>query len=151
MSGLTDAISWSGSDVTLILFVVFPPDTKPSFRRPVNVSQPEAVRTYVLEDIDRLIHGRQCHEYDLIFDRVPSDLDSILVSWLESVITAGADFAWFAFEGSFHFNHILTQDVARQIFAVATNHGIELAIEDDYRRGAGWAARLHYLREQIGL
>ncbi|WP_247046020.1 hypothetical protein [Arthrobacter rhizosphaerae] len=117
----------------------------------MNVTEPEAVRAYFLEDIDGLIHGRQCHEYDLIFDRVPSDLDSVLVSWIKSVIAAGAELAWFAFDGSFDFNHILTEDVARQVFAVGTNQGIELAVEDEYRRGSDWADRLSDVRDQLGL
>lgn len=133
-------------------FVVFPEHTKPSYQKPVNVTPPEAVRTYFLEDIDSRIHGRQCHEYDLIFDRVPSDLDLVLVCWIESVIAAGAEIAWFAFEGSFDFNHILAKDVAGQVFAVGNNQGIELAVEDVYRRAPDWADRLSDdLRDQLGL
>lgn len=51
---------------------------------------------------------RSCREYDLIYDEVPRDLDSILAARIAAAILAGADLAWFGFEGSFDFEHILT-------------------------------------------
>ena len=151
MQGLTDALSWSGNAATLILFAAFPDHISPSYRQPMNATQPEAIRTYVLEDPDDLLPGRRCQEYDMVFDRIPPDLEFTVTSWIEAVITAGADFGWFAFEGSFNFNNILTEDVAQQIFAVGTSQGIELALEDHFRRGPVWAARLRQTRAQLGL
>lgn len=151
MQGLTDAVSWSGNGATLILFAAFPDHVSPSYQQPMNTTQPKAIRTYVLEDPDDLLPGRRCQEYDLVFDRIPQDVEFIVTSWIEAVITAGGDFGWFAFEGSFNFNNILTEDVAQQIFAIGTSQGIELALEDHFRRGPDWATRLSQIREQLGL
>ncbi|MDR6688246.1 hypothetical protein J2Y41_003832 [Arthrobacter sp. 1088] len=87
----------------------------------------------------------------MVFDRVPSDLESVLTSWIEWAIAAGAEFAWFGFEGSFDFNHILTEDVGNQICGVGTSEIVALALEDDFRQGPDWGAELSDLREQLKL
>jgi hypothetical protein len=151
VSRLTDALSWSGRDVTLILFAVFPGHAELDIARPMNAPEPEAIRTYHLEDLDACLGGRECHEYDLVYERVPSRLDSVVVSWIEAALAAGADFAWFGYEGSFDFDHILTEDIANQIFAVGSSQGIDLALDDDYRDSPGWVARLVGRRDELGL
>lgn len=143
MQGLTDAASWSGNGATLILFAAFPEQIPPSYRQPMNATQPTAIRTYVLEDPYDLLPGRRCQEYDLVFDRIPPDVEFLITSWIEAVITAGADFGWFAFEGSFNFNNILTEDVAQQIFAVepakASNLPLKTTSAEDRTGPLGYA------------
>ncbi|GAA4985222.1 hypothetical protein GCM10023334_115970 [Nonomuraea thailandensis] len=47
--------------------------------------------------------------------------------------------AWLGFEGSFHFDHLLTADGAHQIYGVCSGGGPpELALEDEERRGERW-------------
>lgn len=152
MSRFTDAVSWSGRGVTLSLFAVFPADGPSALpERAGGQVLAQAVRRYRLEDLDRRLGGRQCYEYDLAFDAVPPDTEALVSAWLGAALEAGAELAWFAFEGSFDFDHILTADVASQVFAVGSSAGIEVAIEDPVRTAAGWAAKIVAAREGVGL
>jgi hypothetical protein len=150
VSRLTDAVTWSGRGAVLSLFVVFPPGLSKLIEGPSGDVASRA-GAYRLEDVDERLLGRECYEYDLSFDGVPPNLESIVVAWLDSALEAGADVAWFAFEGSFDFNHVLTTEVASQVFAVGSRFGIELAIEDRTRLAAGWASKIGELRERVGL
>lgn len=151
VSRLTDAIAWSGRGVTLSLFVVFPARGDGTFAGPLGVDPPRGVQTYRLDDVDMRLRGRACYEYDLSFDGAPANLESIVVAWLEAAVEAGAEVCWFAFEGSFHFDHVLTADVASQIFALGSRHGIELALDDQTRLSAGWPAKILAMKERVGL
>lgn len=149
MSKLLAALSWSGRDTMLSLFVAFPGDPThvlPPDRR----SQPDAVRTYELEDLDGRLPGLSVVEYDLTFDAPPPDLEAVVRGWLQMAIAAGASLAWFAFEGSFDFEHLLTPDIADQIYAVATPEGEELALADDRREGPDWVRSLEAARGALG-
>lgn len=151
MTRLTDAIAWSGRDVTFSLFVAFPSRTTQLVPAPAQIPAAQLIKHYDLEDVDHHLRGRSCCEYDLIYDEVPPDLESIVVSWISTALSAGADFAWFGFEGSFDFEHILTSDVANQLFAVGIPEGIQLAIDDQYREGPEWAALVGSMRDRLGL
>jgi hypothetical protein len=152
VSRFTNAVSWSGRGVTLSLFAVFPADASVTSLESVGGEvQPRAVRQYLLEDLDRRLGGRQCCEYDLAFDAVPPDTEALVSVWLAAALDAGAEFAWFAFEGSFDFDHILTGDVASQVFAVGSKASIDVAVDDRARTAAGWAAKVTAARERAGL
>jgi hypothetical protein len=149
MSRLEEAVSWSGRDVILILFVVWPSDPGASVPTHGSGTGPIAVRAYGLEDPERRLGTREMYEYDLVFDRVPEDLREVVSSWLTAVLAEGAEAAWFAFEGSFDFEHLLTNDVAGQVFAVADVGTLLLALDDEQREGPGWAQSLSAVRERL--
>lgn len=151
MSQLDDALSWSGIDAVLIMFVVYPRELTIDVPRPDTPSDSSVVRWYDLDDVEGRLLGRSCREYDLVFNRTPPNLESVISAWLTEALLAGAECAWFAFEGSFDFSHIWTEDTATQVFAVGTRAGIELAIDDEYREGAEWAALLESLRADLDL
>jgi hypothetical protein len=151
MSRLVDAISWSGRDVILSLFMAFPSGATLNVLAPAAITEARSIRQYDLEDPDHHLSGHSCREYDLIYDDVPPDIESIIGSWIVAAIAAGADFAWFGFEGSFDLEHILTGDVADQLFAVGTKEGIELALEDEQREGPGWTSFITSTRDRLGL
>jgi len=150
VSILTEAIAWSGSGVMLSLFVLFPTEGGSTFAGPIGDLPPRGVKTYYLEAPDERLRGGECYEYDLLFDIVPANLESIVVAWLQAAIEAGADVCWFGYEGSFHFDDLLTADIADQVYAVGSRHGIELAIEDQTRSSERWAAKLPALKERVG-
>jgi len=75
----------------------------------------------------------------------------VVLAWLDAALVAGADVAWFAFEGSFDLDHVLTADVASQVFAMGSQRSIELAFDDRTRLATGWAAKVVDLREHVGL
>lgn len=151
VSKLLAALSWSGRDLMLSLFVAFPHDRSAHLSVPKGASQPGAVRTYDLEDPDGLLPNLSCVEYDLTYKDPPPDLELAVCGWLRAAMSAGASIAWFAFEGSFDFEHLLTPDVADQVYAVATPEGMTLALEDKQREGSDWAASLEAARRRSGL
>ena len=151
MSKLLAALSWSGRDTMLSLFVAFPHDGSAHLAAPVGASQPGAVRTYDLEDADDRLPSLSFVEYDLTYNAPPPDLELVVRGWLRAAISAGASLAWFAFEGSFDFEHLLTPDIADQIYAVATPDDESLALVDELREGADWVASLDAARRNSGL
>lgn len=152
MSRFVDAVSWSDQGAVFSLFTVFGAAAPPGVLKQARswASSP-TVCVYHLEDLDKRLGDRQCYEYDLVFDAVPLDIEVHAKSWLRTALEAGAEIAWFAFEGSFDFNHILTADVARQVFGVGDGAGIELAVEDQVRASGDWVARILEVRKRAGL
>ncbi|MET4158145.1 hypothetical protein [Agromyces sp. PvR057] len=148
MTRLIEAISWNGLDVELILFGIWParrPEANPHLAaQPV----PNSLRTYAMEDLDDHLPSRDCFEYDLVFEAVPDDLESTVTAWLQAAIAAGAEIAWFAFEGSFHFEHVLTPDVASHVYAIADSTGVHLGLDDDMRNSTNWVLELTATRER---
>ncbi len=57
--------------------------------------------------------------------------------------------AWCAFEGSFSFDHLLSADVAKQVYAAADAAGAHLAIDDRTRYSAEWSDRVTSLGQQL--
>lgn len=151
MNRLLAALAWSGRDTMLSLFVLFPRDEPTSLSRPVGVSSPTTVRTYALEDLDARMPSVTCVEYDLTYSDPPPDLALVVRCWLQAAISAGALVAWFAFEGSFDFKHVLTPEIADQVYAVATPDGNQLALADEHREGPDWVASLEAVRRHSRL
>jgi len=138
-----------GPDAVLSLFLVGDAE---SVSRPPRVSgpvPPREARSYHLDDPDRRLGSRAAYEHDLIFDRVPGDLELVVASCLRSAIDGGAQVAWFAFEGSFHFDHLLARDIAPQVYAVADRDGIHLALDDALRTGQTWAMEVEAVRTRL--
>ena len=148
MTALAAAISWGGTNVVLSLFVVWPTAERRAVAPPA-LAHPAEVRTYDLDDDGGYLGSKSVTEIDVVFRVVPPDLDQLVQAWLASSMAAGATVAWFAFEGSFHFEHLLTADVADQVYAVADAHSVALATDDDHRATAGWAARLAVFRRAL--
>lgn len=146
---LRAAISWSGTDVVLSLFVVWAIGANGEVVPPSEPTQPRLVRTYALEDEGEILGGRRTSEIDLIFDDVPEDLDRLVEAWLTSSIRSGGAVAWFGFEGSFDFEHILTADVSDQVYGVAVPDFIALAMDDKRRTSDAWASQLADARRTL--
>lgn len=143
------ALTWSGSHATLSLFLVAKskPDLKLSFER----TQPKQVRSYDLEDVDGVLMGRQVFEYDATFETIPANLDEYLSLCLQEALKNGAEVAWFGFEGSFDYEHLLTPEIATQVYAVADSAGAALAVEDQVLASDGWRDRVAAARGRIGM
>lgn len=91
---------------------------------------PVEVRTYLLED-ERDVLAGYVWEYDVIYREVPADLQRVIRQCLQAAQSAGAHVAWFAFEGSFHFDHLLTKEIANQVYAVCDEEGVSIASDDE--------------------
>lgn len=146
MERLRAALTWSGTDVTLSMFVVTPH----SATAPLDFSgahAPARLRSYELDDEAGILRGRHLYEYDLVWTDFPPDLDKLVTDCLVSALSQGADIAWFGFEGSFDFEYLLHPEIASQVYAVAAGEAVRLALDDDYRASEDWRRLLAGLRD----
>ncbi|KQQ94607.1 hypothetical protein ASF62_11095 [Leifsonia sp. Leaf325] len=146
-----NAISWNARDVELLLFVIWPSRNTAGIPLLTAEPTPDGLRSYFLEDPDIHLPGRDCFEYDLVFESMPDDLASVVTAWLSAAIKTGAVIAWFAFEGSFSFEHLLKADVANQVYAMADSDGVQLALDDATRHSMEWISAQSDARTRIGL
>jgi len=145
-----DALGWSGSGYTVSVFVVVDSLTPPPLRFETETVRPFSVRTYYLEDEEHVLGGLRTYEYDLSFKELPRGLRSYLEDCLRQACDSGAKLAWLAFEGSFSFEYILTNEVADQIYGVcATNSKPVVALDDAMRESTPWKAELNRFRESL--
>ena len=145
MDRLRSAVAWSGSDVTLSMFVISSHAAAP----PVELQNrciPDRLRTYELDDEADVLGGQHLHEYDFVWKDLPSGLDEIVTACLTSALRDDAVVAWFGFEGSFDFRFLLHPDIAGQIYAVAADETVKLAFGDEYRSSDEWRRLLAELR-----
>ncbi len=80
---------------------------------PAARTQPLRVRTFTLQEGEgrHLLGARVCTEYGLLYTCVPADAAQIVTEVLSEALSAGSILAWGAFEGSFHFDHLLTAHI----------------------------------------
>lgn len=149
MRTLSDLIAWSGSDtIVLSLFVAVRASDSSDPSMAVEGLVPNEVRKYALERHEAG-DGLEIHEYDAYFDVVPSNLVEYVAGCLHEALSLGAVVAWFGFEGSFHFDHLLTPDVARQIYGLADESAISVVSSGAALESAGWADRVSSARDQL--
>lgn len=146
-SRLIEALSWNIKTVELCLFVATPADNTVAAPHGSGKA-PEKILAYTLEDPYVPLPGLWVDEYDLIYSTVPDDIDAIVRNWLAAAIDRGAVLAWFVSEGSFHFQHILTADIARQVYGATDQVAAELALGDDHRRSPQWAATITQMKDR---
>lgn len=149
MKRLLAAVSWSGIDVTLSMFVISSRSEMPQFEPPELEIGPDDLRRYELHDEAGALGGRHVYEYDLVWKELPDDLVTVLTAGLLAALREGAGVAWFGFEGSFDFEYLLHPDVASQIYAVANPDVIRLALDDEYRCSSAWRDFLAEIRERM--
>lgn len=148
MGTIYDALAWSGSGATLSMFVVARAQEAPSLDLVSARSSPTRVRAYRLDDDAGILGGFAVFEYDAQFADVPEDLEAYLKSCLRDAIRHGAIVAWFAFEGSFDFECLLTPEIAAQVYAVADDDGVAIAT-DAQLESEGWRARVAEARQRV--
>lgn len=150
MDRLHRALTWSGKNAILSLFVITGADQAPPLTPPARYA-PEVLRTYRLEDAEGRLGERNLFEYDLIWEGLPERIAELVDAWIRSAIEQGADLAWFGFEGSFDFEHLFSRSVAPQIFAFGIASEVHSALEDAYRLSDRWAEKLEEVRNRLRL
>ncbi|MGW5560015.1 hypothetical protein ACWER9_22675 [Micromonospora sp. NPDC003944] len=88
---------------------------------------PLAVQTYSLERDDPYACVT---EYDLVFDELPPDLHRYLAHCLRVACAVGETVVWLGFEGSFHFDHLLSEAAAPQVYGVCAPGGEPVVAPD---------------------
>ncbi len=140
MSRLEDALTWSGSGAVVSVFVATPVGTDPALDLVVGDIRPSSTSVFRLEqDPPRPWPRLDVDEFDAGFDALPAGLDDYVGTVLQRALDLGAVVAWCAFEGSFHFEHLLTDDVAQQVYAVAAPEvGVCVRLDDAARTHPAW-------------
>lgn len=148
MTGLRDALQWSGKPV-ISLFVVAPKGAS----RQIDVTGLEgvtSVRRYALEDESRVLGDMETYEYDLTMEALPDSMEGVLEELLRRACRAGGRVAWLGLEGSFDFQHILTADVAEQIYGVCVDETeLEVALDNEARTASAWREQLAAARRAL--
>lgn len=150
MTTLERAITWSGTDAELDLYVITAslPVAEPSFA--FASETPHRVTTFLLEDEFGALGGLFLTEYGIYFDDIPHDLSAYLRSCLDVVGSGGARTAWFGFAAGFRFDRLLDQADVTEIYGILDSKGeISLALTDDDRDDPAWADRLARIHRQI--
>jgi hypothetical protein len=74
---------------------------------------------------------RVVYEYDFDFDTLPVKLTPQLEACMSTACRNPGSVAWLAFEGSFHFDHLLTDDVAGQVYGLCAHGDVPLVVVED--------------------
>ncbi|GAB4102226.1 hypothetical protein GCM10028790_12440 [Micromonospora taraxaci] len=116
-SDLASGLRFAAQPVVSV-FVPGTPVVSPNFV--FGGTTPAEVRTYSLEQDDPpgSFPCARVTEFDLVFDVLPADLGHYLEDCLKVACSASASVVWMAFEGSFHFDHILTEAIAPQVYGI---------------------------------
>lgn len=131
MNRVLDAICWDGTAPTVSLFVISAAQEAPDVASAWGDDVPRRTRTYCLEDDRPEPNLPPVYEYDFEFEIIPVGLQQYLESCLRMACERAGSVAWLAFEGSFHFDHILTESVADQIYGICATGDSPLVVLDD--------------------
>jgi hypothetical protein len=130
---INDAICWDGVYATLGMYVVYNDPSRNgalSFESG-DISPVKAVKPFVLEDEAQILGGRTLVYYEVKLRAIPTDLQNYLQFCIRQAFQRRAVFLWFAFDGAFDFDHILTDDVANQIYCVVGPDEVFMAALND--------------------
>ena len=147
MPSLDEMIAWSGSGAVLSLFVVVSPAIELAPAMSAAGYVPNEVTRYEIEPVGNTA-GFRVFEFDAHFDVVAEHLSPYLAACRHEALGCVALVAWFGFEGSSHFDHLLTPDIDEQIFGVADSSGIGLVTDACQLSDDGWAQRVATAKER---
>ncbi len=131
MTRVLDALRWDGITPVVSMFVVSPSQVTADLAGMWHVDELQSLETYRLEDDRQGTNSTPVHEYDFQLATLPADLQQRLENCLRAACEIPGSVAWLAFEGSFHFDHLLTEDVAGQIYGVCASGESPVVVLDD--------------------
>ncbi|MGW2274161.1 hypothetical protein [Streptomyces yangpuensis] len=150
MSEVQEAICWSGP-ATVIVFVIGSGDT-PLPRETFHLQgmAPDDFLPFPLQSAPEPLDRLGVVSYDLTFDDTALDLREYTRAVLRRLCADGRAVAWAAYEGSFHFDHLLTPDIAEQVYGYCVS-GFEPVVEwdGDALRGDDWKRRIAEVRAAV--
>jgi hypothetical protein len=151
VSDVLDALFWNGSEAMISLFLLTDQDSPPELNFTTDSCSPDSVRSFTVEDEAHVIGELNMYSYDLVFEVLPPDA----LGYLEEVLRRTSEegrVAWLGFEGHFHFDHLLTDDMARHVYGVC-GHGGTPHVVLDQREMAGpdWVETIRRHRRMLGL
>ncbi|MGO1003637.1 hypothetical protein [Lysobacter sp. CA196] len=150
MTRVAEALSWSGVDIAIGMYCVYMSCNQEGGEGEKRRLLSESSAKFRLEDECGILKGREVVHYEIKLQQFPDSLAGYLNRCIEWAFADGASFVWFAFEGSFDFEHILTEDVANQIYCICGEDGnTAMALEDDVLLSTEWAAVVAKKRELL--
>ncbi|MFI6951548.1 hypothetical protein [Streptomyces sp. NPDC050422] len=130
MNDIEEAISWSGPAVIALFTLGASDSALPAGELEMAGMKPDEVEIFRLGP-DPEGHRGVIQEYDLTFEDISHDFAPYLRECLRKASTEAKGIAWLAFEGSFHYDHLFTQDIADKIYGYCVLDGTPVAIWDD--------------------
>lgn len=142
MSIIEDAICWDGVNAKLLMYVVSPGEEPLGIRdfQMGGTAPTRILGPFLLEDEGEVLQGKMLVLYELSLEAYPNDLKAYLVHCSAAALADGAEFVWFQFDGGFHFENVLSQEFAQEVYFLQPAGGLpSMAIDDEVRTGEGWA------------
>ncbi|MEV3973488.1 hypothetical protein AB0K68_36045 [Streptomyces sp. NPDC050698] len=99
----------------------------------------DEVRPYMLQEQPAALASLGLMSYDLTFHDTSLALSTYTCEVLRRLCADGRAVAWAGFEGSFHYDHLLTEDVASSVYGYCVS-GSEPVVAWDFAtlRSAAW-------------
>lgn len=152
MSRVLDAIAWDGVTPVVSLFLITAAQDAPDLASAWENDSVKLIKNYRLEDDRNTSNLPVVLEIDFELEAIPVGIKQDLESCLQLACDAPGSVAWLAFEGSFHFDHILTDTVADQIYGICATGDSPLVVLDDGPAGqAALRERMHAYRSRLRL
>ncbi|MFH8937369.1 hypothetical protein [Streptomyces griseosporeus] len=138
MASIEEAVCWSGPAVFVLCTLGRAEARLPKGAFDVSGMRPDRVEVFRLAS-DCWAPGVVVWEYDLGFDDAGQGFVPYLTQCLRTASLGAEGIAWLAFEGTFHFDHLFTEDVAEHIYGYCVPGGEPRVTWDhDVLKGEGW-------------
>jgi hypothetical protein len=111
---------------------------------------PDNVRPFMLQEQPATIVPLGLMSYDLTFHDTSLALSTYTRQVLRRLCADGRAVAWAGFEGSFHYDHLLTEDIASSVYGYCAS-GAEPVVAWDFAtlRSAAWRQRIAETRATL--
>ncbi|MEV5145133.1 hypothetical protein [Streptomyces sp. NPDC052727] len=111
---------------------------------------PDDVHPFRLMEQPAAIASLGLMSYDLTFRDTSLSLSTYTCETLRRLCADGRATAWAGFEGSFHYDHLLTEDIASSVYGYCVG-GAEPVVAWDFAtlRGAAWKKRIAETRAAL--
>ncbi|WP_406004925.1 hypothetical protein OG440_01185 [Streptomyces sp. NBC_00637] len=143
MTGVQEALCLMGpATVTVFVIGAGNEPLRPTAFRLAGL-EPDEVHPFIPSEQPRTIAPFGLVSYDLTFHDTSLDLHVYTHEVLRRLCADGRAIAWAGFEGSFHYDHLLTEDIASSVYGYCVS-GTEPEVAWSFAilRGAAWKKRI---------
>ncbi len=152
MSIVEDCISWDGCYAEILLYALFVKDVD-VIEIDLALDGYTPVKPIIpfelVDEIGRLNQSKLVL-YSITLSDFPDSFDAYLKECFCRLSQAGAIAFWAMFEGGFHFDHLLTSDIAKQIYGIGIGSTqTKLALSDDEITSATWEKDVGRFRKTL--
>lgn len=145
MSIVEEAVCWDGCYAEVLLYGMFSGNYKEnSIDFDMDAIRPlKKVKPYNLIDEIGVINGNRLDLFSIRLKSYPEKIDKYLNFLFNQLYEVGALASWTMFDGAFHYEYLLTSDVADQIYGFQINgHETMLALEDNIIKSTQWSSEI---------